>query len=781
MRPVLAVALVLACAAALAFVAARCGEGRRDAAREPPGESVEPTDDGYVGGAACASCHAGEHAAWQGSHHDLAMQEATDETVLGDFDDATFEYHGVTSSFTRRGDRFVVRTEDDEGALSDFVVAYTFGASPLQQYLVALPGGRLQALPFCWDARPSSEGGGRWFHLYPDERVAPGDELFWTGREQNWNSACADCHSTRLRRGYDAETDTFATTWSEIDVSCEACHGPGAAHVAWAAQRADGKPAFDAGGPTDVGLSVALHRSRLPPWEIDPATGTAKRERRPGDDAETAACARCHSRRSPLRDDYVHGRPLGDTHRVALLDPHLYFADGQIKGEVFVHGSFVQSRMHAAGVGCTDCHDPHSLRLRADGNALCTRCHLESAYDVPAHHRHDVDGPGAECVGCHMPERTYMVVDPRRDHSLRVPRPDLSQSTGAPNACNGCHSDRTAAWAAEHVAGWHGNERASEEHYGTVLDAARRRAPGYRAPTIRLIGDVTQPAIARATALDLLRGDSAAGVVQAATSALRDADPLVRASAAGVLGELPPPARGPLRPLLSDDVRLVRVEAARALAESTATMRGEDLAAMTSAFDELIASERAAAERPESHVNVGNAFADAGRLDEAERSFRTALRLAPDDVPALVNLADVLRARGRPPEGEAVLAAAARRLPNEAALHHALGLLRTAAGRTAEALPSFARAAELAPHDPRHALLHGLALAETGDLQDAVAVLDAARRQHPRDSQLLRALFKIHRDAGDRPAMFRRLDELIELHPGDETWQRLRDSLRRGE
>ncbi len=188
----------------------------------------------YVASHACVECHPAEVQSWLGSHHDRAMEEVSEATVLGDFDGATFELAGVTSTFSRREGKYFVRTDGPDGALHDYEIAYTFGVEPLQQYLVAFPGGRYQALGIAWDSRPREQGGQRWIHLYPEDPPRPGSPLHWTGIDQTWNHMCAECHSTNLRKGYRADGARYETTWSEIDVACEACHGPGSEHVAWA-------------------------------------------------------------------------------------------------------------------------------------------------------------------------------------------------------------------------------------------------------------------------------------------------------------------------------------------------------------------------------------------------------------------------------------------------------------------------------------------------------------------------------------------------------------------
>src|SRR6266851_93683 len=213
----------------------------------------------FVGAPGCAGCHIGETNAWRGSHHALAMQIATEATVLGNFADARLEHFGRVATFSRSTDAFLVRTEGADGALDEYEIAYTFGAYPLQQYLIAFPGGRYQALGIAWDSRPMEAGGQRWFPLYPHQKLLANDRLHWTGRDQTWNYMCADCHSTNLQKNYNLATNTYATTWTDVDVSCEACHGPGSRHVAWAkASARNGADAPATGGAERMGLSAWL-------------------------------------------------------------------------------------------------------------------------------------------------------------------------------------------------------------------------------------------------------------------------------------------------------------------------------------------------------------------------------------------------------------------------------------------------------------------------------------------------------------------------------------------
>jgi hypothetical protein len=450
------------------------------------------------------------------------MQEASEKTVLGDFEGASFIYRDVKTTFTRKDGEFLVETDGPEGRLSQYEVAFTFGVDPLQQYLVPFEGGRYQALPVAWDTRPEGQAGQRWFHLYPDESVDFRDPLHWTRRFQNWNLMCAECHSTGLEKGYDPESRSYRTTWSEIDVSCEACHGPGSRHVAWA-------EIDERDRTSDRGLAVDLSDRDGGVWVTEVETGLSRREPPRSDRVEIETCARCHARRSSQQAPYRHGRPLLDTHRVALLDDPLYFADGQIEDEVYEYGSFLQSRMYRHGVTCGDCHDPHRLVVRGEGNGRCAACHLATKFDSKLHHHHEPGSAGASCVECHMPQRTYMVVDARRDHSFRVPRPDLTLSTGAPNTCNGCHGDKSAAWAREAVVRWYGGE--VKPHYGVAFDAARGALPGASARLETLALDQEAPGIARATALSMLGRAPTPNTGAVLRASLASDDPLVRLGA----------------------------------------------------------------------------------------------------------------------------------------------------------------------------------------------------------------------------------------------------------
>jgi predicted CXXCH cytochrome family protein len=727
----------------------------------------------FVGAAACAGCHAREAQAVRGSDHDRAMQPAGPTTVLGDFSGARFTHRGVTSVFRRRDGTYVVRTEGPDGRPGDFEVAYTFGVRPLQQYLVPFPGGRLQVLDVAWDSRPRARGGQRWYALYPGERFRPHDPLHWTGREQTWNFQCAECHSTDLRKGYDLAARRYATTWAELTVSCEACHGPGSAHVAWARARPPGAP--PAGGEATA-LVVRLGRG-AGAWEI--AEGRARWRGPPRGGHEVEACARCHARRRPIADPYVYGQPLLDTHQPALLAEGIYHADGQILGEVYEYGSFLQSRMYRAGVTCSDCHEPHGLGLRAPGNGVCAGCHAPARFDTPAHHRHRRESAAARCIACHMPARTYMGVDVRRDHSLPVPRPDLSVAIGTPNACTGCHTGEGARWAARVVRRWYGPGRAPRPHFALALEAGRRGHLDAEPRLAALATDREQPGIARATALSLLAEFLTPASLPAVAAGLDDPDALVRAAAAGAAEGVPPDRRaGLVAPALRDPVRAVRVAAARIVAGVHGGVPADRRPDFEAALGELVASELVSAERPEAHVNLATLYARLGRPADARAALSTALSLDPRFVPALLGLADLARAEGRDDEGERRLEEALRLDPESAEALHGLALVRVRQRRQGEALALLRRAAALRPGS-RFGYVYAIALHSAGDSGRALAVLEALHRRRPADREVLSALVSVARERRDVPRALRHAETLARLLPGDPDVQALRDALRR--
>jgi predicted CXXCH cytochrome family protein len=728
---------------------------------------------GFAGSAACAKCHRAEYDRWWGSHHQLAMQPATDATVLGKFNDVTVRADRIAVTFLRRGSAFIVRTTGPDGVVHDYQIKFTFGVFPLQQYLIPMPSGRLQALGVAWDSRPSAAGGQRWLFLFPE--VKPGAALFWTGIDQTWNFMCADCHSTNVRKNYDLHTRSYATTYSEIDVGCEACHGPGSDHIVWAT-RGKGWEQFAA----TEGLPVQYHERRATPWTVIPATGNARPKPQKRSWIESNTCARCHSRRSQIEEDHVHGQPVGDDYRVSVLDEGLYFSDGQIKAEDYEYGSFLQSRMYHSGVVCSDCHDPHNLKLRAEGNQVCYQCHSVQKYNSASHHHHKLDAAGSRCVECHMPTRTYMMVHERHDHSLRIPRPDLSVKLEVPNACNNCHKDKTAKWAAGALVRWYGRAPVSYQRFALALAAGADGAPGAAQALAKLGADKDQPSIARATAISGLSTYAGPDAADAVAAAVTDPSPLVRrAAASSVTAVAPSAAAGVLAPLLRDKVRDVRLEAA-ASAELTSLPipRGIAGGGLNRAIAEYIEAQDFNTDRPEAHVNLGLLYEAENQSQRAIAELKLARDIDPTFAPAAVDLADLYRQLGRDADAGAVLADALRRSPQNAAVLHAMGLYLVRAKRRAEALHDLEHAARLAPENARFGYVYAVALQDAGESDAAISELQQVLKHHPYDRDSLAALVAICAGQGNRGQALAYATRLRELDPDNRPSQQEIDRLR---
>lgn len=714
----------------------------------------------YLGSEKCAGCHQAEFKAWETSQHAKAMQHANAKTMLGDFNNVTFNYNGISSVFSKRDGKFFVRTDGPDGKMTEFEIAYTFGLDPMQQYLIEFPDGRLQALSIAWDSRPAEQGGQRWFHLYPNEKIDSKDELHWTKRTQNWNYMCADCHSTDVRKNFDEASNTYKTTWKEINVGCEACHGPGSVHVQQAKTGVKNQNGNN--------LTVQFIERNAVTWAIDPATGNAKRSVPRTSDVEMQVCAQCHSRRGQLADGYKPGMNFHDFYRASALQPGLYHADGQQLDEVYIWGSFEQSKMNKAGVTCSDCHDPHTQKLKAEGNAVCAGCHLPAKYDAPSHHRHQAGTTGAQCANCHMPEKTYMVIDPRRDHSMRIPRPDLSVSNGTPNACNSCHVDKDATWAADAIKSWGITEPKGFQQYSGAFHAAESFNESANVQLANVATSMQHPAFARAGALELLANYTTEMSTFAATKALNDSDPLVRRAAVSALQNLPPPQRlTQLAPLLNDSVRTVRMEAANALLGAMQGASPEQVTAFNKAANEYETAQKFIADTPEGQSALGNFYARQGQLVEAEKHLLLALKQESNFIPGYVNLADLYRSQGRELESENSLRQALTIAPQSAAVRHALGLALVRQKRLAESIIELRKSSQLEPENTRYAYVLAVALNSTGQKPAAFAELRRALKQSPNDLDLLIAGASFAKESGDMVQMRFFLQELANRYPNN--------------
>lgn len=595
----------------------------------------------YAGSGVCAECHASETRLWTSSDHAWALKEPTPESVLGDFNDARFTNMGVTSRFFRKDGSYFVETQGATGKQETFQILYTVGHRPLQQYLVETEKGRLQVLDLAWDVTAQ-----KWFHLYPDQDAPPGDGMHWTGNYKNWQSRCAACHQTGFDKGFDFPTRTYKTHWSELTVGCESCHGPGSAHIDWAR---------------------SSKTTENPHQSLMPKLGRGQQQN------EIDVCGPCHARREAFSQvSPPAGSPFADHYWLATLTPDLYFADGQQNAEVFILGSFLQSKMKAKGVTCSDCHDGHSGALVAEGNAVCTQCHSEAGntafpslrkadYDTPAHHHHEAGSEAAQCVSCHMPERSYMLIDPRRDHFFRKPDPLQAKAAGAPDACTGCHTDQTAEWAAEAIKSWAPQSDYSWQDRSAQIAFNTNPSEKTAADLVAYARRLDRPALVRASAVEAVGALSAAD----AQALLKDDDPGVRAAAAGALGQIDLQERiALLRPLLKDPIRAVRQKAAVELsAAGVAALPAEDDERLREGLRAFLDARMANADTPESHMAMGGLALGRRQWPEAEAAFGAAVEIDPQLAPAWLMLVKLREATGDAAGANAALTSAVSALP----------------------------------------------------------------------------------------------------------------------
>lgn len=714
----------------------------------------------------CKSCHLQKHDAWEMSHHSGAMQIASADSVLGDFSGVTVVHSSQTAAFFY-DERFKVSLSDEGHPPQTYTIAYTFGVTPLQQYLVETTSGQFQVLPFAWDSRDKADGGQRWFHIYPDEQLPPGDRLHWQQPLQNWNGMCADCHSTGLKRNYDSVKMRFDTSFDSVNVSCSSCHAGSADH---AKARLSGKK-----DPESWKSDLLNYLDNTGGFVREEGQATAKWSGdKPRQRPELNTCAACHSRRAPLTDGINPSEKFLNQFSPSLLNDGLYFPDGQIQDEVYVWGSFQQSKMFAAGVSCLDCHDSHSLKLKAEGNAVCTQCHSSDVFEQETHHKHATDNDGSKCVSCHMPERTYMVVDPRRDHSFKIPNPALSSSTGSPNACVTCHSDKSNSWAASTLKEWYPNTNYSAGHIRSIAHA-RRGYPSSRAGLRSLITDESQPAITRATALSLVPRVATPELIQTAMKELSNEEPLMRIGAVRAMAILPPHERlAALSSLLDDDIKAVRIEAARQLLDVP------EAQVHKKAFVELLQVDELSSWRGEGRMNIATAHELAGDILAAEETYRKSLEIDPSFAPAIINLSELLRRSGREAESFQIIEKASQVEGFvDPAIIHAYGLALIRSGQSDKALTILKKAMIAQKENARYTYVYLVALNSLGQADKAYKGLRTALRRHRYDRELLSFALSIALNKRDAQYANQLVSRLLELEPNNRDLQRLKGQLKK--
>ncbi|RIH72866.1 deca-heme c-type cytochrome [Vibrio splendidus] len=662
----------------------------------------------YVGSEACVDCHSEEVEAWQGSHHDMAMKHAADESVLGDFNDQTVTHSGKPNRFFRKGEEFWVNIEGPDGQFKDYKISYTFAFEPLQQYMVEFEDGRVQLIPFAWDSRTEGEGGQRWFNLYPDTTNT--DEFYWTNSGQNWNFMCADCHSTNLEKNYDSASNTYNTTWSEINVGCEACHGPASEHVKQA-QLAKANGGKDAQISAHYGFDRDLSKS-VKEWIYQEGNSTLQ----PKDIIHTnqvQTCAQCHSRRTQLNEtgDHVNGS-FFDKYRLSLITPELYYNDGQIYDEDYVYGSFLQSVMAEKGVTCTNCHDPHTAELKIAEEAVCSQCHIASEYTPEKHTFHEANTEASQCTTCHMPETTYMEVDPRRDHSWHIPRPDISQHIKTPNVCTSCHEDQTDQWADKQIGEWFPDSKyRNQQHFAVAFYADSIGHRGAEDALAYSAQDSSLSNIIRASSLERLGGNTGKNTLISLARAVKHDDEMIRLGVVQGSSGFPFTDRWQiLEPLVKDPVLSIRSETAGALVRYWGEMNPLQKDQIKPALEEYIEIQQFNADRGFGRTNLGNVYRDLGQHDKAIEFYQGAIEIEPYFENSYANLADLYRAQGNEAKALSTLKQGIEAQPKSSVLPYSTGLSLLRVKDYEQATEYLKQAAETAQTDPQYWYVYGLAL-----------------------------------------------------------------------
>ncbi|MCO4798448.1 MAG: hypothetical protein KC484_04490 [Colwelliaceae bacterium] len=667
---------------------------------------------------ACIYCHANQLMEWQTSDHAKSMAIADKHSVLGNFNNATVKHYGQKAIFFIEKNQYQVKISYDDKS-DTYPIKYTFGYFPLQQYLVETEPGTLQVLPFAWDSRDKKEGGQRWYHNYAHEEIRPEDRLHWRQPLQNWNGMCADCHSDGLERNYDTDKNSFNTQFDNINVGCLSCHGDTPEHG-------------------EKQNKESSHRAAVVPplgnWLRNINDKTAHWQGKARDNSFMDNCFACHSLRSPLTDGFKANIPFLEQFTPQLPAAPNYHADGQIKEEVYVYGSFLQSKMYGAGVNCLDCHDKHTMKIKIEGNGLCLQCHSGETYNVKEHHQHQENSQGAECVNCHMPETRYMGVDDRRDHSFKIPRPDLSEQFNTPNACIKCHEDKSNQWAEENLTKWHGKPQTllPSKYFLMKLNAGQSISV---AQHLSIIADEKLDVISRASALQMLSYTTQSIPANKLLPYIKHNEPLLRLSAASVGLLLAPKEREKhLSALLNDKLKAIRVAAARSLVSTTITSENQSI--FSSAFEELTSANEINSWRGEFRANQAMMALEVNDSLGAETLLKQAIKIEPYFDAGYINLADLYRSQQRASLVNSVLRQGMKNNPLSGALTYSYGLHLVRQQKLAKAIEYFEKSINLDSQNSQYAYTYVLAIDGKGNSQNALIELKKLIPKYADKSQL---------------------------------------------
>ncbi|MGK0498523.1 MAG: putative CXXCH cytochrome family protein [Oceanicoccus sp.] len=656
----------------------------------------------FVGAQACQSCHQQEYNDWKGSHHDMSMKHANNQTVLADFNDQRLG----KNRFYKKEDQYWVNIKGPDGKFNDYQIKYTFGFEPLQQYMVEFNDGRVQLIPFAWDSRPKSQGGNRWFNLYPDMTETHQD-FFWTNTGQNWNYMCADCHSTNVSKNYDLQSNSYDTSFSEINVACESCHGPAGKHIAWTKDMATKDVGFsrDLSAPMANLFNKSNQQKTLSPGKIEHSQ-------------QVLVCAQCHSRRTQVsQKDHVKNNSFGERYMLDLISSTNYYPDGQVYNENFVYGSFLQSKMYQSGVVCSNCHNPHTAELKLPIENVCLQCHQADQYAVEKHHNHSAESIGAQCVNCHMPETTYMEIDARRDHGFHIPRPDLAKQLGTPDTCLTCHADKNSGWSSHHVNTWFKDSTIkAEKDFSPVFTAINLASNEQELQSVatelsRIAQSINYAPIIRASALTKMASVSNTNTIIAISRAVKNTNENIRLGAIDGSQNMASAEKWRiLSPLLDDKVLLVRANAAFALTGLWMSLSNQQQERLSPALNEYIEIQKFNNDRSFSHANLGVIYAYRREYEQAISSINQGIAIEPYFAPSYLNLSQVYRQLGQENDAISALTRGIKANPSNAELVYNLGLAYIRIKDRPRASQLFDKATQLAPENSHYLYIYGLSL-----------------------------------------------------------------------
>lgn len=662
---------------------------------------------------------------WQGSHHDMSMKHANSESVLGDFNHATLISEDKNTvknnTFFKKGadsaPEFWVNIKGDDGQFNDYQIKYTFGYEPLQQYMVEFDDGRVQLIPFAWDSRTKEQGGQRWFNLYPD-MTKKHQRFFWTNTGQNWNYMCADCHSTNVDKNFDVATNTYNTSFSEINVACESCHGAASEHLTWANQSTKELSKAKENSETESAKGFTRNLSKsVQNWQVNSKNKTLA-PKSIEHSQQVLVCAQCHSRRTQISNkNHIEGNAFGERYLLDLISSTNYHPDGQVYNEDFVYGSFLQSKMYKNGVVCSDCHNPHTAELKLPVETLCLQCHQADKYASTQHHKHPENSTGAECVNCHMPETTYMEIDARRDHGFHIPTPKLALKLGTPDTCLSCHEEKDSQWSASKVNAWYPKSTVlTEKDFVAVFSATNlalneQQMQGVSTELSRIAQTISYAGIIRASALTKMATTSNTNTIISIARAVKNPDENIRLGAIeGAQSMASAEKWRILSPLLNDTVLAVRINAAFALSNLWQNLSAPQHEQLTPALNEYIASQQFNKDRSFAHSNMGIVASYQGQFEQAIKFFKQGIAIEESFAQTYLNLSQVYYQQGENQKSIDTLQQGQIANPDDATLPYNLGLAYIRVKDKIKAAQALAIATQLAPQNSHYFYVYGLSL-----------------------------------------------------------------------